>query len=201
MSKRDQQRFVREATALIEKYGGVANDDHYDWTMETKYGRLVLRIDDHRTGDGPGTVFTRFDEPKWAYENTNCNPYSGKWNHHYFNNWTLKTALTDLEYQLKTIAINETVYVMLRDGGPDDLFALFPEVAANFLGTLCSCLCEIGGHTGADYHKCVRASKPAKGERAEQMLTALRANGYDNLKIITRCTQRMHETRMKEALA
>lgn len=107
MNKRDQQRFVREATSLIEKYGGVANgnhnDDHYDWTMETKYGRLVLRVEDEQVG-GPGTVFTRFDEPDRAYGDLNCNPYSGKWNHHYFEG-TVKAALVDLEYQLKRVAL------------------------------------------------------------------------------------------------
>lgn len=201
MNKRDRQRFVEEATALIEKYGGVTTNKRgdYEWEMQTKYGRLVLRVDDG-WNNGPGTVFTRFDEPKRAFGDTNCHPTSGNWSHHYFNCWTLKNALNELEFQLRQVAIDETVYVMLRDGGPDDLFALFPEVASNPLGTLCSCLCAAGGHTGADYHKCIKASRPAKGDLAEQMLTILKQAGYANLKVVTRCSQRMHETRMKEAL-
>ncbi|MHC4299603.1 MAG: hypothetical protein ACYS7Y_20175 [Planctomycetota bacterium] len=201
MNKRDRAKFVKGATDLIEKYGGVPGG-FYDWEMETKYGKLYLRIDNSWSSAtvGPGTVFTRFDEPKRASQDIPCNEFSGKWNHHYFRHWTVQQALTDLEYQLRKVGSEQVVYAMLRDGGPDDLFVLFPEVAANNFGTLCSCLCMVGGHTGADYHKCIRASRPAKGERAERLMSLLNNYGY-KVKVIDRCTQRMHENRMKEALA
>jgi len=99
MKRIEQERFVKGATALVERFGGVPDGDR--WTMETKYGKLSLRV----VGDcgDSGTVFTRFDDAKRAHPDTCCNPHSGKWNHHYFDPWTVKQALIDLEYQLKRV--------------------------------------------------------------------------------------------------
>jgi hypothetical protein len=53
--------------------------------------------------DGLGTVFTRFDDPKTARQLVDCNRFSGKWNHHYFDGWTVETAINDLSVWLKKV--------------------------------------------------------------------------------------------------
>ncbi|MGO8744665.1 MAG: hypothetical protein ACLQNE_01625 [Thermoguttaceae bacterium] len=71
--------------------------------METKAGRLLLSVDANQRL-GLGTVFTCFDDPKVARALVpDCNRFSGKWNHHYFDGWTVEGALADLEFQLKRI--------------------------------------------------------------------------------------------------
>jgi hypothetical protein len=51
----------------------------------------------------PGTVFTCFDDPAAARQLVDCNRFSGKWNHHYFDGWDTKTALADLSIQLEKV--------------------------------------------------------------------------------------------------
>jgi hypothetical protein len=102
MRKRDRERFVRLANKLIESLGGRHLDRHDEWELETRFGRLLLHVVENRI-EGPGTVFTRFDNAKAAHPHTGCNPHSGKWNHHFFDGWSVDAALTDLEYQLKKV--------------------------------------------------------------------------------------------------
>jgi acetylornithine deacetylase/succinyl-diaminopimelate desuccinylase-like protein len=102
MRKRDRQRFVKQANKLIESLGGVHRERHNEWELETRFGRLVLHVTENYVG-GPGTVFTRFDDPSIAKRNVCCNRCSGKWNHHYFEEWTVETALVDLEYRLRKV--------------------------------------------------------------------------------------------------
>jgi hypothetical protein len=104
MRKRDRQRFIRRCRELIARLGGVGTDGLYQWQLSTRYGRLGLSVIKNTTG-GPGTVFTRFDDPKAAHPQTGCNPYSGKWNHHYFDNWTVDDALTDVERRLRSVVL------------------------------------------------------------------------------------------------
>ncbi len=100
MQSQERLRFVRQANELIESLGAIGEDDY--WFLETKCGRLRLHVYDNST-TGPGTVFTCFDEPGRAKEHVECNPHSGKWNHHYFDLWEVDHALVDIEYQIKKV--------------------------------------------------------------------------------------------------
>jgi len=105
MRKRDQEKFAKQAERLIEKLGGtITGECGYIWTLETKHGPLHLNVSVNSGNDGPFTVFTRFDDPKRAHPTTGCNPYSGKWNHHYLGNWAGDAALLDLERHLEEVA-------------------------------------------------------------------------------------------------
>ena len=102
MRKRDRERFVKRCNEVIASLGGTRSDGIYQWELATRYGSLGLSVSENRF-EGPGTVFTRFDDPKAARRHTNCNPHSGKWNHHYFDGWTVETALADFEYRVRSV--------------------------------------------------------------------------------------------------
>jgi hypothetical protein len=102
MRKRERQRFVKEAKALLLSLGADPKGD--DFVLQTKAGTLTLHATENRL-DGVGTVFTRFDDPKAARQFVDCNPFSGKWNHHYFDGWTVESALSDLKYQLGKVLL------------------------------------------------------------------------------------------------
>jgi hypothetical protein len=87
---------------MIGRLGGVRSDGIYQWELATRYGRLDLTVRENRC-EGPGTVFTRFDDPSTAHRHLDCNPYSGKWNHHYFDGWTVEAAIADLEHRLRSV--------------------------------------------------------------------------------------------------
>jgi len=88
--------FTKKAEAVIQKHGGQPDDGTYEWKMETRFGPLHLSIDND-------SVMTRFDFPHLAHPELGCNPYSGKWNHHYFNTWTVEQAVADLDEKLTRI--------------------------------------------------------------------------------------------------
>ena len=97
MRKRDRQRFVRLCNELIARLGGVRSDGIYQWELATRYGRLDLTVRENRF-EGPGTVFTSFDDPSTAGSHLDCNPYSGKWNYHYAESHAIEVVLLDLGY-------------------------------------------------------------------------------------------------------
>lgn len=107
MNKHEQERFVKEANALIENLGGTISfrNEQVSWRLETKVGSLLLwvEVQDWRQIDGPGMVFTRFDNPMNAKKLVDCNPFSGKWNHYFFDGWTVKDALEHLDFELRKI--------------------------------------------------------------------------------------------------
>ena len=101
MRKKERERFVKNATQLLLDLGAEQDGgEMYRFSLQTKAGTLRLHVTENRT-DGPGTVFTRFDDPEAARKLLDCNPYSGKWNHHYFGDWSVDTAIYDLSVQLK----------------------------------------------------------------------------------------------------
>ena len=103
MRRKERQRFVKKAIALLLSLGARQDDgEPYRFTLETKAGCLRLHPDEHRI-TGLGTVFTRFDDPQAARQLVECNPYSGKWNFHFFDGWTVETALADLTYRLRKV--------------------------------------------------------------------------------------------------
>lgn len=104
MKKHNREKWAKRANALIESLGAEPVDDHYPWRLETKAGMLSLRVEANALRNhGPGTVFTRFDSPPDAKYLIDCNPYSGKWNHHFFDGWTVEEALAALEHSLRHV--------------------------------------------------------------------------------------------------
>jgi hypothetical protein len=100
MTKKERQRFVQKAVELLLSLGAKENEGNlYRFTMQTKAGSLHLTPEANTTV-GLGTLFTRFDDPATARQIVDCNKYSGKWNHHYFDGWTVETAIADLKYWL-----------------------------------------------------------------------------------------------------
>lgn len=73
------------------------------YTLPTKAGILHLYLTPNYS-NGPGTIYTRFDNPTQAKQaGIDCNPYSGKWNHHYFVPWTPQEAAQDFQTTLNKI--------------------------------------------------------------------------------------------------
>jgi hypothetical protein len=73
------------------------------YTLQTQAGTLYLYLTPSYT-NGPGTIFTRFQDPQHAkIQGIPCNPYSGKWNHHYFTPWTPQEAAQDFQTTLNKI--------------------------------------------------------------------------------------------------
>jgi hypothetical protein len=100
MRKRDQETFVRKANKLIKRYGGVPVKNTH-WTLETKYGHLVLEVEEV-------TVFARFEDAERAHRHTGCQRYTGRWDHQYLEPWTVKKALADLKSLLKKVTTGDT---------------------------------------------------------------------------------------------
>lgn len=92
-----------------------------------------------------------------------------------------------------------TKVVLRRWKQTGDVFALFPELAADLHGH-CDSYEEIGGHGAADYFYCLEASKPIKNYRydlaARAIISQLTRIGY-NLKRIQRTSHKIHTQRLK----
>ena len=99
-SKKQRERFVANAKALL--LGLAARQKEDEFIMQTRVGRLTLHPVEHGKEE-LGTVFARFEDPEAAHEIVDCNPFSGKWNHHYFGGWTVETAISDLSAQLRMV--------------------------------------------------------------------------------------------------
>jgi hypothetical protein len=116
MRKKERQRFVRKAIELLLCIGAKQDDSGaYRYTLQTKAGDLHL-IPEENTTIGLGTLFTRFDDPQAARQYVDCNMYSGKWNHHYFDGWTVKTAIADITYWLGKVISSPTIVTMVEKG-------------------------------------------------------------------------------------
>jgi len=90
------KHFAKKAKAVIQQHGGQPDDGTYEWKMDTRFGPLRLSVD----GDA---VMTKFDFPHLAHDELGCNPFSGKWNFHYFDSWTVEQAIADLEWRLNIV--------------------------------------------------------------------------------------------------
>lgn len=101
MKKRERLRFVKEAKALLLSLGAVQKGD--DFVLNTKAGRLTLHPEEEKRADWLGTVYAVFDDPMAARQLVDCNKFCGKWNQHYFYDWTVETAIYDLNYQLTKV--------------------------------------------------------------------------------------------------
>lgn len=82
MTKKQRQLFLAKVNELLLSLGATQNGDEF--VLQTKAGKLKLFPHTSETAE-LGTVFGRFDDPKAALKLVPCNPYSGKWNHHFFD--------------------------------------------------------------------------------------------------------------------
>ena len=103
LSRKKRQLFLANATKLLLDLGAKQDGGEvYGFTLQTKAGRLRLQPDADQQ-DGPGTVFTCFDDPQAALQFVDCNRFSGKWNFHYFDGWTVETAIKDFLARLRLV--------------------------------------------------------------------------------------------------
>ena len=99
-TKAQQESFLEKVRELLLLLSARQEGDEF--VLQTRAGRLRLHPDSH-DDDGLGTVFGRFDDPEAARQIVDCNPFSGKWNHHYFQGWTVETAIDDLAARLRKV--------------------------------------------------------------------------------------------------
>jgi len=99
--------------------------------------------------------------------------------------------------RLDTTPVVFRVWIDYKDA---KVFALFPTDFADNYGVLCGCYQHVGQHCSADYHHCIRHSRPAKPEEYADMKTELERIGY-TLRVIQRATYYHHEKRRQEATA
>jgi len=98
-----RQDFIDKANHVIVRFGGMPDGDHYHWKLETRLGLLRLHVDEDLNGFGVGTVYTQFEEVQRAFCEVSCELSSGKWNHHYITDWTVKEAIDDLTFWLRSV--------------------------------------------------------------------------------------------------
>ncbi len=91
----------------------------------------------------------------------------------------------------------DPVVIRVWKGDPDDVFALFPAYPADNYGQYCTSYQHIGQHSSADYHHCIRQSRPATEAEAADLLTELRRIGY-RPRVLKRASRRHHEARLAE---
>jgi len=102
MKKKDREQFVKQATQLLLDLGATQEEGGaYSFSLQTKAGRLRIQVTENTT-KGPGSVFTRFDDPKAAKELVDCNAATGKWNHYFFEG-TVEAAIDNLSFWLKKV--------------------------------------------------------------------------------------------------
>ena len=102
-TKKQRDLFLAQAVkALLDLGAKQDGGETYRFTIQTKAGRLRLHPDANQT-EGPGTVYTCFDDPQAARQFVDCNRFSGKWNFHYFDGWTVETAIKDFSARLRLV--------------------------------------------------------------------------------------------------
>jgi hypothetical protein len=118
-----REAFDRQINRLMKRLGAKSDPTRgVPWscyTLETKAGRLDLSVHtslylagkDWANGGGSPWVAARFDDVKAARKLTgDSNPYSGKWNHHLWHNWTdsFRDGLELLEQRLRGVLLTPT---------------------------------------------------------------------------------------------
>ena len=79
-----------------------------------------------------------------------------------------------------------TTKVVFRRFPNGDIIALFPEERWNRLDYSVSSYMHVGQHGAADYDHVVAGSRPATESEYHNLLTELRAIGYNGLHIVRR---------------
>lgn len=75
---------------ILEKWllkNAIKTDHHYPWTLETKAGQLRISLDEPEQRAKVLSLYTCFEDVKRgsAITDNESNPFSGKWNFHYFS--------------------------------------------------------------------------------------------------------------------
>jgi len=98
--KKQRELFLTTVVSLLLNLG--ARQDNDGFILQTKVGPLTL-YPTTLGNDELGTVFARFDNPDAARQLVGCNPFSGKWNHHYFDGWSVEAAMDDFSARLRRV--------------------------------------------------------------------------------------------------
>jgi hypothetical protein len=101
--ERENLAYAARLEAVLEELGckPTGQKYYYKHFVETRAGRLLVDVHPNMCERG-AAVLTRFDEPAravallgdrfgFAYGN-GVNPYSGKWNHHFFSETSVEEA-------------------------------------------------------------------------------------------------------------
>lgn len=99
---------------IIEKWlsdNAVKTKNLYHWELETKAGKLLIRVDKPKPRAKVLSVFTRFDDHEKAFPLTygESNPHSGKWNFHYTSKGFTADRLANCVINYLELVRNETV--------------------------------------------------------------------------------------------
>lgn len=92
----------------------------------------------------------------------------------------------------------DVVVIRVWKGDDSDVFALFPTDPADNYGHFCTCYQHIGQHSSADYHHCIRSSRPATCCEAAPLLAELQRIGY-RPHVLKRAARRHHDERLSAA--
>lgn len=84
------------------------------------------------------------------------------------------------------------VFRVWKEGG--EVLALFPTLSSDIADRYCSCYDRIGQHSSADYHSCIKLSRPAGGMEAARLEKELHQLGY-RLRVVKRASRAMHRER------
>jgi hypothetical protein len=88
----------------------------------------------------------------------------------------------------------ERTVVVFRMDREGVVFALFPDLPADYQGVYCTCYQHIGQHCAADYYGCIRHSRPATPTEFADLLAELTQRGYE-MTIKRRASSAMHDRR------
>lgn len=112
MAKRNYEKsnakFAAALTAAVIESGAAKAEHSYEFTLETKAGLLRLSVRPNVASYG-AAVFARFDDVERAKGviGSLLNPFSGKWNHHYFTDdvkpESVAQAVTDIKHCLSSV--------------------------------------------------------------------------------------------------
>lgn len=94
----------------------------------------------------------------------------------------------------------DPVVIRVWNGDDSDVFAIFPTIPASENGLYCTAYQHVGQHCAADYHGCIRESRPATAAEAASLLAELTRLGY-RPQVINRATQAMHRACIAAARA
>jgi hypothetical protein len=95
-------------------------------------------------------------------------------------------------------SVMETAVVIFRVDRIGVVFALFPELPADYQGLYCTCYQHVGQHCSAEYYGCIADSRPATPTEHADLFGELKWRGY-NMRINQRASNAMHERRRTAA--
>ena len=120
---KERKRFEVEAVALLKSLNAIELKSNNPWPvfgLATPAGNLRLSVHTDLwlcdkpwfSGGGMPWIAGRFDNVQVAFRLTGreSNPYSSKWNHHYWHNWTdsFKLGLKQLKRDLNRVQTKPT---------------------------------------------------------------------------------------------